>query len=461
MISAPRNKTLNVFSLVMINIIAVDSLRTLPITAEYGLSLVFFYILAAAVYFIPVALVSAELATAWPKTGGLYVWVREAFGPRLGTLTLWFLWIYNVVWFPTILTFICSAIAYLFHPSLANNKIFIFSSITVIFWLTTFLNALGMRVSSAISTLGALLGTLLPMSIIIILALFWVSLGKPTELSFSWKHIWPTSFKPSHLSMLTGLLFGLVGMEMSAVHAGDVNNPQKDYPKALFYSTIIIFSSLVLSALAVALVVPKSKLSVVTGLFDAFSVFFKAFHLPMLIPIMIGLVILGGVCGVSTWVIGPAKGLMVAASDGCLPKFLEKQNRYGMPQNLLIVQAVVFTVLSALFVFFDSISASYWLLSALTAQLAMLTYVMMFLSAIMLRIKKPSIPRPFKVPGGLYTFIGIGIIGLVTCLFALVIGFVPPDGLNIKHPHLYSIMLVVGLLLFSLTPLFLMKKNKD
>ena len=73
----------------MINIIAVDSLRTLPFSAKFGSSLIFYYLACAVLFFIPVALVTAELATAWPKNGGIYVWVREAFGARFGFLVIW------------------------------------------------------------------------------------------------------------------------------------------------------------------------------------------------------------------------------------------------------------------------------------------------------------------------------------------------------------------------------------
>ena len=79
---ASSKRMLSVSSLVMINIIAVDSLRTLPISATLGYTLVSYYALAALVFFIPVALVAAELATAYPNTGGIYIWIREAFGKK-------------------------------------------------------------------------------------------------------------------------------------------------------------------------------------------------------------------------------------------------------------------------------------------------------------------------------------------------------------------------------------------
>src|SRR5688572_11097399 len=141
-------KVLSIFSLVMINVIAVDSLRTLPISATLGFSLVSYYLLAAFAFFIPIALVAAELATAYPNTGGLYVWVREAFGKRAGFITIWLQWIYNVVWYPTILAFIAATFSYLIAPQLANNKFYLLGSGVCLFWLFTLLNCFGMKLSS-------------------------------------------------------------------------------------------------------------------------------------------------------------------------------------------------------------------------------------------------------------------------------------------------------------------------
>ena len=215
-------KKLTVFSLVMINVIAVDSLRSLTAGAEYGFALVFFYILAALLFFIPTILVSAELATGWPSTGGAYIWVREAFGSRTGFLAIWLQWVYNVVWYPTIFAFIAGILAYLIDPALANNKTYMLTVILAAFWGATLLNCLGVRVASGLSALGALLGTLFPMLLIGVLGVVWISLGKPTHIDFSWQHFFPNKGTLNNLAFLTNILFGLMGMEMSAVHAGDV-----------------------------------------------------------------------------------------------------------------------------------------------------------------------------------------------------------------------------------------------
>lgn len=82
------SKALGFFSLVMINVIAVDSLRSLPIGAAYGFSVVTYYLIAGILFFIPSALAAAELATQWPVTGGIYIWVREAFGRKAAFVTM-------------------------------------------------------------------------------------------------------------------------------------------------------------------------------------------------------------------------------------------------------------------------------------------------------------------------------------------------------------------------------------
>src|SRR3989338_3260434 len=125
MLTTGKNtKILSVFSLVMINVIAIDSIRTLPMSAEYGFSAVFYYLLAGLVFFIPTALVSAELATGWPETGGVYVWVREAFGKKYGFVTIWIQWFYNIFWYPTIMSLVAATVAYLFDPNLVNNRLY-------------------------------------------------------------------------------------------------------------------------------------------------------------------------------------------------------------------------------------------------------------------------------------------------------------------------------------------------
>ncbi len=448
-------KVLSIFSLVMINVIAVDSLRTLPISAEYGTSIISLYLLAAVIFFIPTALTAAELATGWPNTGGVYVWVREAFGVRAGFLIIWLQWIYNVVWYPTILTFVTATITYLFKPSLADNKEFLLISTLSIFWLSTFINCFGMRISSLVSTLGAIFGTLLPMLAIIILGIIWIMTKHPLQIHFTRQDLLPDFSHIQNLVFFVGVLFGLVGMEMSAVHAGEVKNPQRDYPRALLISTLIIIGTLVFASLAIAIVVPHNDISLVSGLIYAFDQFLTAFHLHWLLPFIVIAIVLGAFAGVSAWIIGPTKGLMVAAEDGCIPKVFQKVNRHFVPTRILLLQGAIFTALCSVFILLPTVNASFWLLSAMTAQLALAEYVGMFAALIRLHHHKAHVKRHFKIPGGTFGIWVVALTGIATCIAAIIVGFFPPAGMQIGSIARYETIMFVGIAILMLPPVIL------
>lgn len=451
-------RVLSVFSLVMINVIAVDSLRTLPMSAKLGPSLLFYYGIAAIMFFIPVGLVAAELATAYPKTGGLYVWVREAFGARAGFITIWLQWIYNVVWYPTIMAFIAATLSYLFAPGMSNQKVYLLVSTLGLFWLFTMLNCLGMRVSSLLSAVGALLGTIIPMVGIIILGAIWLFEGRPLAVETP-LHWLPDFSSFGNLSLFSAILFGLIGLEMSAVHAEEVENPQRDYPIAIAWSTLIIILTLTLGSLAIVFVVPNRDLSVVSGLIDAYAVFFDTFNMSWMTPVIAFLIILGGLSGVSAWIIGPTKGLLISARDGSLPYFMTRTNTKGAPVVILLTQGLIFTLLTCTFVLQDSINEAYWILSDLSAQMALLVYIFMFAAAIKLRYSDPTRHRPYRVPGGNFVMWLVSLSGICCCLLAMGIGFVPPTQIPIDNIPFFESFLVGGLILFVVIPWLLAKKH--
>jgi len=128
--------SLNTFALTMLITGAIDSIRNLPASALFGSTLIFFFIFSAIVFLIPAALVSAELASNISEKGGIYHWVKLAFGERVAFLATWLQWINTIAWFPTILSFIAGTAAYLIDPSLAQNKYYL---VSVIFHFSRFL----------------------------------------------------------------------------------------------------------------------------------------------------------------------------------------------------------------------------------------------------------------------------------------------------------------------------------
>lgn len=452
-----KKKTLSLFAITMINVIAVDSIRTLPISAQYGFSLVFYYLIGGLFFLIPSALIAAELGTGWPETGGLYVWIKEAFGKKAGATIIWLNWIYNLAWYPTIMALIAGISSYLINPELAGNKYYMITVILALFWLATLLNCYGMRLSSWISTIGAIFGTLLPMLFIITLSFLYYFQGRPLAIEISYSTFFPGYGGIDKLGFFSSILFGLLGLEMAATHAGEMSNPKRDYPKSLFISVIIILTSITLSSLAIAAVVPYHDLSLVVGIIQAFKTFFTIFNIPYFTYIMAIAIIIGALSGVSAWVIGPTKGIMVASMDKALPKFLTRQNKHGAPSGALMTQGLVVTLLSFFYLFMPSVNSTFIFLSIVTAQLAMIVYITLFAAGIVLHYKKAHVKRAFKIPGGNAGIWIVALSGIIISSLAFFLGFIPVKATLISNIYLYESLLVGVMVAISVLPFLLSK----
>ncbi|MDP8217145.1 MAG: APC family permease [Candidatus Theseobacter exili] len=462
--SNTNKSILGVFSLAMINVAAIMSLKNLPMMADYGLALIFFISFAAIAFFVPTALISAELATGWPGTiepGGVYLWVKEGFGARLGFLAVWLQWVEDVVWFPTILSFAAATFAYVINPALADNKVYMVSVILVTLWGATLANFRGMRLSSVISSIGSIAGTIVPGTLIIILGLIWVIEGGQSQIDFSVKKLIPNLTDIRQLILLSGMFLSFTGMEMSAVHAQEVKNPQRDYPKAIFLSTFIILLLCIAGSLSIAIVVPQKNISLVAGVMEAFELFFSAHNMKWIVPWIAILTAGGGVAMLSTWIVGPTKGLLATSKDGSIPPFFQRTNRYGMPTNILLVQAGIVSLFSLVFLLMPTVSSSFWILTVLTAQVYLIMYILMFISAIKLKYSQPDTPRSYKVPGGIMGMWLIGGTGTISSLFAIFMGFWPPKQIDtIQELVFYELFLFLGIAVLCLPPFVLYALRK-
>jgi len=449
-----NKKTLGMFAVAMFAVAGIFSLRSLPTMAEYGLSSVFYYIVAAIVFFIPSALVCAELGTAWPRNGGIYIWVKEGLGPKFGFLSIWFEWTNTIVMFPTVLSFIAASLAYSFMPSLADNKYYMFIMMLSLFWGTTIANLFGLHISKFISNFGVIFGTMLPAVFIIILGLIWLLLGEPRQIAFNAAQLIP-HFHWGQTAFLAGLILSYAGMQIVAFHAGEIHHPQKNLPRAILLGTVIILVTAILATLAIAIVIPVTQINLVSGLMQTATLFFTTFHIAWAAKIFAFLTALGSIAAMNVWLIGPSKGILVTAGKGQLPQYFLKTNRYGVPVNIFLWQALVGSLLATVYLFMPTINSSYWILNALTSQLTMLMYILLFISAIRLRYLYPHISRAYKIPGGNKGMWLVAGLGVVISVATLLIGFIPPSQIDIGNPHFFDAFLFAGLLLFLLPGLWL------
>ncbi len=448
-------RVLSIFVLAMLNVSIMASLRNLPLVSEYGLSAVCYFLVVALLFLIPCALVSAELATGWPKTGGVYVWVREGLGDRWGFFAIWMQWVHNVAWYPVILSFVATTLAYVVDVDLVQNKFYVLAVILIGFWGMTLGNYLGIKTSSWFSAIGVIVGTIVPGILVIGLGALWLLKGNPSHMTYSAAALLPDLSSFQNVVFLSGLFLAFAGLEVSAAHAGDVEKPQKNYPRAILLAALITFFVFMLGALAIGTVIPKEKINLVSGLMQAFEIFFSSYSIGWILPIMGVLLIIGAIAEVNAWIVGPVKGLYATTMHGNLPPQFHKLNKHGVPTNLLIFQAIIVSISSCVFLFMPSLSSSFWILTALSAQTYLMMYVLMFIAAIRLRYKKPKVERTYRVPFGNTGMWIACVTGIIASTFAFAIAFIPPGQLDVGSLLFYESFLIVGVVLMSAIPLII------
>ncbi|MEO0797307.1 MAG: amino acid permease [Verrucomicrobiota bacterium] len=468
--STQSRAKLSVATLALMTVAAVVSLRGLPMMAAEGLSMLFYIGFCTVLFLLPASLVSAELGGAFADSkGGVYSWVKAAFGSRWGFVAIWLQWIQNVVWYPTVLAFAAGALAYLFlKPELANAGWYNAAIILIVYWAATYMTLRGADFAAKMTKWFMLLGTMLPGALIIALGAAWVLqgndiafLGGASDASgdvakdLAHARFFPHITGLSSLAFLAGIILLFAGVEVQSVHANSLENPSTGYPKSMFLAMIIIFALFTLGALAVAAVVPAKEISLTAGIMQAFENLLDKFGIKWLTPIVGLFVAFGAIGGVMAWIGGPSRGLLQTAEEGEIPPILAKTNEHGVQVSILIVQGAVVTALAIIYLVFKNVSVAFFVLSAMTATLYLVMYMMMYAAAIRLRITQPDLPRSYKIPGGMFGMWLIAGVGFLAVLFAFVVGFFPPSQLPVGNPTTYVTLVGGGLVFFIAAPLIL------
>ena len=275
-----NNIYISVLALTMMNVSMVAGLGNDVQQSFYGLASVTYFAIGAICFFIPTALVAAELASGWSNRGGIFRWVGEGLGRGWALTCLLILWFQTMINFgmgmpsftATIMFYTPNYDAAVKFAQNPQHEILIMTGWIILYWLLTFLATKGVKAFANIAKYGVIIGSLIPLVIMIILAIVWVAQGHQPAIPMTPKGLIPKWNGMSTLALAAGVFFSYTGIDMNAAHIKQLKHPEKDFPKAMFFSIIIAFLIFVIGTLIIAIIIPEKQINVLYTLFSVFRV---------------------------------------------------------------------------------------------------------------------------------------------------------------------------------------------
>lgn len=450
-------KSLTLFGFFAMTASMVMAVYEYPTFATSKLHLVFYLLLGGFLWFIPVALCAAEMATVdgWEK-GGVFTWTGKNLGKKYGFANLFFEFFEITVGFVTMIYFILGALSYVFDwPALNSNPMIKFIGVLVIFWILALSQFGGTKYTAKIAKIGFIVGILLPAAILIILALIYIIQGNPIYISSKDTFV-PDFTKVNTLVVFVSFILSYMGVEASATHANEMDNPKKEYPLAMLLLVIVAIVVSTLGGLAIAAVIPQNQINLSAGVVQTFVVLLGHFtaNNTILVKIIALLLAFGVIAEVSSWVVGPTRGMIIAAEEGAIPKSWAKTNEHDVPVYLVIAQGIIVSIWDAVLTFgAGGSNLSFLAAMSLTVVIYLSGYILFFVGYIK-AILGEGLNGAYQMPGGKPVKIIVAIIGLATSIFAFFISFVPPTSIagNAVQSHEYMWMLIISYVISLILP---------
>ncbi len=432
-------------ALAMMMVASVGSIAQLSDSATFGLGAVTVYLIPALLFLLPVGLVSAELATS--HEGGIFVWVREAYGDRTGFQATWLVFMNSVTLYPTLLSFGAAALATAFgRPDLAGNGLYMGAVVLVGFWGATWVVSRGMGTTAGLSNIGVGLGTIVPALSLIFFMCAWLISGRPSSTPLNFSDVVPPFSGLSSIALVVGTFVAFAGLEVNAVHIKHLKGRPRAYFKAVISAAALVFVMYLLGSVAISVAVPDATLELTAGASQAFSAYAGGFGIPGLSNVLSGLLVLGAVAASIAWIAGPSRSMWLVGRAGYLPRTFQKVNKNDVQMHILYFQGVIVTILALVFVVAPNTSSAFAVLQDISIVLYMTMYICMFASAIRLRRTQPNLPRPIRIAGLKI----IASVGIAAAVAAIVLGLTPPAGYTAVSGGVYAGIVVVGVLVLAL-----------
>ncbi|GAA0070154.1 tyrosine-tyramine antiporter [Clostridium sardiniense] len=457
-------KKLTLFQLIGITMAFFGTVRSVPTLAINGWTQIFYLVGAVVVFAIPISLIAAELATGWPEEGGPHVWVKAALGEKWGFVTSWLLWVQMFFGMVMVASTVGVLLGYVVgNAELASNHVFIFIVILISYWGVTLLN-LKFDMVKIVGNWGAIIGVYIPFVALVVLGLaYFFKNGIQVDSylgTFSASKLIPNFSDFGSLTYFSGIIFIFAGVEISSVHANNIENPKKNYPIAVIGSVILLVIFNLIAGLTVANAVPMGKMEL-ANITQPFVIFCASLGIPAVFSnIISAMIAIGVLVQLSAWVLGPSKAMIKVADEGNLPRVFQKRTSNGVPITFVLIQAIVISLISITYLVTDDVNSAFFMITVTTTILYCVVYILIAVSAIVLRYKAPNVERPFRLGSGNGLMWIVALLALFGVAITIIVSLIPPSILPKEQHTGYIAFQVIGTIVSVVIPLIIFKCKK-
>ncbi len=424
-------------------------------TASIGNSQYFWWIIMLIGFFVPYGLISAELGTQYPSEGGLYTWIKKAFGKKWAGRVAWYYWVNFPLWVASLADLVTSYLMQMLGVDMTWQLVLAIQVFYIA--LVSILGVLRISQSAWVSNLGAIVKFIFMAGLGALGIYVLVTQGSANPIT-SFTDLLPL-YNPDGGIDFTGLgfvsliIFNMLGFEVVSTFSNDMTNPKKEIPKAIILGGILIAIFYLLPSFGIGVAIPLEELSTDTGLLDSYSTLlsiigFSAGLSKAIIVIVGGLFIYTLVANISSWSFGVNSVVAYAAEDGTFPKSWAKRNKNGVPYVVSIwtgIVALIISVAGILIANFapegSEITNLFWTFFSLSLVTLLLSYVPMFIAFLKLHKKGPQVKNGYWISGGKVKITLFGIVPFILLLIALFFTLFPEFNLEM---FAYNWPLIVG-----------------
>jgi amino acid transporter len=390
-------KVLRVLDMTLFSICAIIVLDTLGASASIGASTIIWYLIILVLFFIPYGLITAELGSTYPEQGGIYVWVKRAFGEKWAARTTWYYWINVALWMPSVYVLFAGMFAQLFFPELSLLWIIVIG--IVMTWITVLVGIITLEVGKWVPNLGAILKAVIILVLGIGGIVFAVRNGVANDLSF--KAMLPTM--DIGLMFLPVIVYNFLGFELMSGAGEEMKNPGRDIPRSIIISGALIAFFYLFATVGMLLALPLEELGLVSGIVDALKAMLGGSAIANVIVILLGIgALYTFFANMVTWTMGANRTAAQAAEENTLPVVFGKLHPVNKtPVGAYIITGIVSTLVIIVYGFLAGSNEDlFWTLFAFSSIVFLLPYLMLFPAFLKLRKSDPDARRPYKFPGG-------------------------------------------------------------